>query len=328
MRYWRRRFTLQYSIVGQALNASNAEINKDFLHENIRGILLAETSGLTSSEFASVLATSGTTGAEGESIGNSWKFSHLVEAFCTQWSDAALAARDAKARKSEAVVAAVDNFDLSELSEAAARIELATISWTDTDLQIVEYEDDDDDNYEEDVDWDAGDCDDELDDTAYTAGTPTDDPELLEQFAGNLEDADASASQVYPSARRSFQEARELLVRVVSARGYFPVNDIGSFDGLAQPSTDRKRVKSRAAKRRQRTRKSAYYMLSSRKESSVNVVSNESTPLVIGLDVLRENGLVIDYHCNCVYSHILKRYLPCAILPTGHLCFGNVAEQQ
>ena len=65
-----------------------------FLHENIRGILLAETSGLTSNEFASVLATSGTTGAEGERIGNSWKFSHVVEAFCTQWSDAALAARD------------------------------------------------------------------------------------------------------------------------------------------------------------------------------------------------------------------------------------------
>ena len=40
---------------------------------------------------------------------------------------------------------------------------------------------------------------------------------------------------------------------------------------------------------------------------SVNVVSNESTPFLIGLDVLRE------------YSHILKRYLPCAILPTGHL---------
>ena len=39
---------------------------------------------------------SGTTGAEGESIGNSWKFSHLVEAFSTQWCHAALAARDAK----------------------------------------------------------------------------------------------------------------------------------------------------------------------------------------------------------------------------------------
>ena len=108
MRHWTRHFTLQYSKVGQALNASNAEINKEFQHENIRGILLAETSGLTSSEFASVVATSGTTGAEGESIGNSWKFSHLVQAFCAQWCDAALGARDA--RKSEAVVAAVDNF--------------------------------------------------------------------------------------------------------------------------------------------------------------------------------------------------------------------------
>ena len=78
-----RRFTLQHSKVGQALNASNTEISKDFLHEHIQGILLAETSGLTSSEFAPVLATSGATSAEGESIGNSWKFSHRVEAFST-----------------------------------------------------------------------------------------------------------------------------------------------------------------------------------------------------------------------------------------------------
>ena len=208
-----------------------------------------------SSELASVLATSGTTGAEGESISNSWKFSHLVEAFCTQWGDAALAARDAKAKKSEVVVAAVDNFDLSELSEAVARIENA-ISWNDTDPQIVEYEDDDDDNCEEDVDWYTGD--DELDDTAYTAGTPTDDPALLEQFDGNLEDADASASQVYASASRSFQETRELLARVNSARGYFPVVGIGAFDGLAQPSTDRKPVKSRGkGKKGKRKRKSS-----------------------------------------------------------------------
>ena len=120
---------------------------------------------------------------------------------CTQWCDAALAARDDKSRKSEAVVAAVDNFDLSALSDAAARIENA-ISWNDTDPQIVEYEDHDVDIYEEDVDWHAGDCDDELDDTAYAAGTL------------NLEDADASASQVYASASRSFQEARALLARV------------------------------------------------------------------------------------------------------------------
>ena len=46
---------------------------------------------------------------------------------------------------------------------------------------------------------------------------------------------------------------------------------------------------------------------------SVNVVSN------IGLDVVREYWLVIDYHYNRVYSHILKRYLPCVSLPTRHL---------
>ena len=52
---------------------------------------------------------------------------------------------------------------------------------------------------------------------------------------------------------------------------------------------------------------------------SVNVVSNESTLFLIGLDVSFEYGLVIDYHYNRVYSHILKRYFLCAILPTGHL---------
>ena len=42
--------------------------------------------------------------------------------------------------------------------------------------------------------------DDELDETAYTVGTSTDDPEHLGQFDGNLEDAGAFASQVYASA--------------------------------------------------------------------------------------------------------------------------------
>ena len=84
------------------------------------------------------LATSGTTGAEGESIGNSWRFAHLVEAFSTPWDDAALTARDAKVRKSEAAAAAVDNFGLSGLSEAASRIENA-ISWNDADQQINDF---------------------------------------------------------------------------------------------------------------------------------------------------------------------------------------------
>ena len=116
---------------------------------------------------------------------------HLAQAFSTQWGDVALAARDAKARKSGAEGAAVDIFDLSGLSKAKSRVENA-ISWN---------EDDDDEYYEDDVDWHTGDCDDELDETAYTVGTPTDDPELLEQFDGNLEDADASASQVNASRR-------------------------------------------------------------------------------------------------------------------------------
>ena len=67
MRHWTRRITLQCTKVGQALNSSNSEISKD-----IRGILLAGTSGLTSSEFASVLVTSGTTGARAlATVGNS-----------------------------------------------------------------------------------------------------------------------------------------------------------------------------------------------------------------------------------------------------------------
>ena len=361
-------------------------------------------------------------------------------------------------------------------------------------------------NYEEDVDWYTGDCHDDLDDSAYTAGTPTDDPELLEQFDGNLEDADASVSQVYASASRSFQDARELLTRVKVPEANFPVVGIGAFDGLAQPSTDRKTVKSRGnGKKGKRKGKSssqkggkptslgtpgilpktqssrvesrppktkkcptevgatrggphharrlrpdqsmlcrqmghrasecpnkgkttsfspgkrefgtyalgcavfdsqcygatveeieqdqheediedfvafsikslegfaildggatktvsgfmsvrpvadryeaprvrrqilALRSLSAKREAastkiciphaefpqgiSLNVVSNESTLFLIGLDVLREYGLVIHFHYNRVYSHILKRYLACAILPTGHLAFEQV----
>ena len=89
-----------------------------------------------------------------------------------------------------------------------------------------------------------------MDETAYTVGTPTDVPELLEQFDGNLEDADASACLVYASASRSFREARELLSRDTSARGYFLVVGIGDFDGLAQPSTDRKPARSRGKRKK------------------------------------------------------------------------------
>ena len=36
----------------------------------------------------------------------------------------------------------------------------------------------------------------------------------------------------------------------------------------------------------------------------------------------------IDHHYNRVYSHILKRYLLCALLPTGHLALEIDAEHE
>ena len=71
MRHWTRRVTMQHTNVGQALDTTTSGISKDLLHAHIRGILPLETSGSTSSEFASVLATSGTTGAEGETTPSS-----------------------------------------------------------------------------------------------------------------------------------------------------------------------------------------------------------------------------------------------------------------
>ena len=53
---------------------------------------------MTSSESASVLATSGGTSAEGDSIHNRKKLSYLVDAFSTHWSDAARVTSDAEAR--------------------------------------------------------------------------------------------------------------------------------------------------------------------------------------------------------------------------------------
>ena len=54
-----------------------------------------------------------------------------------------------------------------------------TISWKDADQQIDEYGDGDDEYYEDDVEWHIGDCDDELEESAYAVALPTDDPEHL-----------------------------------------------------------------------------------------------------------------------------------------------------
>ena len=51
---------------------------------------------------------------------------------------------------------------------------------------------------------------------------------------------------------------------------------------------------------------------------SLNVVSNESTPFLSGLDVIREHGFGHRLPLQSCLN-IMKRDLPCAILPTGHL---------
>ena len=61
---------------------------------------------------------------------------------------------------------------------------------------------------------------------------------------------------------------------------------------------------------------------------SVNLVSNESTLFLIGLDVIRECGLVIDCHHIHVHSRTVKRYLRCAILPTEHLALETMPSKK
>ena len=128
MKTWTKRFQLSLRKVGTALHAACTDIPADgFLHPMIQGIILAETSGLTPSEFASVLGTSGTTGAEGEKIGNSWKLSDLIEAFCDQWSDDAVTLRDPRPRRSGNIGTAMEEYALSE--------------WEPVDEQYYEYDD-------------------------------------------------------------------------------------------------------------------------------------------------------------------------------------------
>ena len=52
---------------------------------------------------------------------------------------------------------------------------------------------------------------------------------------------------------------------------------------------------------------------------AINVVPCTETPILIGLDMLRYYGLVLDYAHNTVHSHRLKRGIPCTVLKSGHL---------
>ena len=59
---------------------------------------------------------------------------------------------------------------------------------------------------------------------------------------------------------------------------------------------------------------------------AANVVPCISTPILIGLDMLRYYGLVLDYAHDTVYSRRLKRSNPCTVLKSGHLGLSMMPE--
>ena len=83
---------------------------------------------------------------------------------------------------------------------------------------------------------------------------------FLNKLMANLEDADASAPQVYSSASRSFKKRVSscLVSRVPEA--IFLLLALVLFGGLAQPSTDRQPAKSRGkGKKGKRKGKSSWH---------------------------------------------------------------------
>ena len=94
MRKWTSRFEAFIKKTGKALHQADAEIDEShFLHPLIQGILL-ECSNLSPAENVAVLATSGASTMEGDSIGNSCLYVDLAASFTAQWDDEALMRRD------------------------------------------------------------------------------------------------------------------------------------------------------------------------------------------------------------------------------------------
>ncbi|CAK0911874.1 unnamed protein product [Prorocentrum cordatum] len=57
---------------------------------------------------------------------------------------------------------------------------------------------------------------------------------------------------------------------------------------------------------------------------SIYVLDRQS-PVLLGIDMLKKHGLVIDYFHNTVYSHRFKREIPTRVLPSGHLALNLTA---
>ena len=48
-------------------------------------------------------------------------------------------------------------------------------------------------------------------------------------------------------------------------------------------------------------------------------VLDRESPILLGVDMLKKFGLVIDYKHSTVYSHALQKNLETKVLPSGHL---------
>ena len=51
----------------------------------------------------------------------------------------------------------------------------------------------------------------------------------------------------------------------------------------------------------------------------VGTILNDVTPVLIGTDVLRQYGMVLDFSCDRVWSKTLDREIPVVVFPNGHL---------
>ena len=60
----------------------------------------------------------------------------------------------------------------------------------------------------------------------------------------------------------------------------------------------------------------------------INVVGNPNTPLLLGLDTIRQYGLVLDYYHDTAYSHILERYIPSEVLSSEHMAVRVLPDPQ
>ena len=137
---------------------------------------------------------------------------NIVEALVAQWSEDEIARRDRGRGKAQAHAAAIDAWSMQQLEEALPE---EGEEWPEEPV------------FEEEL-------------VAYGDGSEFYDPEDNEEvelgdgdeFDGETTDqAEEFAEQAFASASRTFQEARDLLAQVRSARGFFPVVGIGAYDG-------------------------------------------------------------------------------------------------